>query len=275
MQRVHSIAQQNEDPLLAAFASLRDRELRGEVDGRFIAEGEVVLRVLLAQRRYPILAVLLADAQWERLQEALFHLPPEIPVYVAPLAVMREIVGFPIHRGILALGSRGADAALSDVVPAIGKSIVVGLCGITNHDNVGGIFRNAAAFAVNGAMLDRATCDPLYRKAVRVSVGGSLVVPHAFVADEGAMIDALVERGYTVLALSPRGALRVGVDPPPVIDKLALLVGSEGPGLSSRTIARCQSARIEMVSGWDSLNVAVTSGIALHWLHRVMRPSCA
>ncbi len=264
---VQSLAAADEHPLLASFASIRDREQRGSDGHSFIAEGEVVLRVLLSQQRYAVRALLLAEQHWERLHAELpAEVTNEVPVFVAPLSVMQEIVGFSIHRGILALGARGNEVSANDVLTTDGTQVVLGLCGITNHDNVGGLFRNAAAFGAKAVLLDRATCDPLYRKALRVSVGGCLVVPHAYVTEEDALVDQLIERGYTLLALSPRGDLVIGSDARPAATKVALLLGSEGSGLSSRTLARCRTARIPMAAGWDSLNVAVTSGIALAWL---------
>jgi tRNA G18 (ribose-2'-O)-methylase SpoU len=166
-----------------------------------------------------------------------------------------------MHRGVLALATRGAEVSMDRLLEA---ELVVGICGVTNHDNVGGIFRNAAAFGAT-VLLDRASCDPLYRKSVRVSVGGALVVPFGWCADEGAMIDALGSRGYSVIALSPRGTLEIGRTPPPV-GKVALLLGAEGPGLHDSTLRRCTSARIAMSKDWDSLNVAAASAIALHWM---------
>lgn len=259
---VPSVQALNEDPLLAGFAGVRDRDLRGVGDGLFVAEGEVVLRVLLRTGRYPIRSVLLSESMAERL---LPELPAELPIYVAPIAVMQEIVGFPIHRGVLALASRGEALLAPDLLAPPGPRRVVGLCGLTNHDNVGGVFRNAAAFGCDAAILDGPTCDPLYRKAVRVSVGGSLIVPYAYLADEVQVVDTLLGQGYAVLALSPRGERVIGRDPAPS-GRVALLAGAEGRGLSDETLARCQSARIPMRDGWDSLNVAVASGIALAWL---------
>ena len=266
------------DPLLRAFCQLRDRELRAHTeetgDGLFVAEGEVVLRVLLATTRWRIRAVLLSEQAEGRI---LPLVPEALPTYVAPLPLMQAIVGFPIHRGVLAVAERGPEASPSGLLaPAVpltaeggtrrASQLVVGLCGLTNHDNVGGVFRNAAAFGAYAALLDRATCDPLYRKALRVSVGGTLVVPYAFVPDERAVVEALLEAGHEVLALSPRGERVIGHDPPPAGGRTALLVGAEGRGLSEETLARCSTARIPMHGCWDSLNVAVASGIALAWL---------
>jgi tRNA G18 (ribose-2'-O)-methylase SpoU len=250
-----------EDPRLADFRSLRDRDLRAA--GLFIAEGEVVLPQLM-NSQFRTRAVLVSETQARRLKD---RLPAQVEIYVAPQAVLEEVVGFAFHRGVLAVGERGAARPLREVLSdAPTPSLVLGLCGITNHDNVGGIFRNAAAFGVDGVLFDEATCDPLYRKAVRVSIGATLQVPFAQVKDERAVIDELVESGYQVLALSPRGDLVIGSQQWPTSNRLALLLGAEGPGLSALTLARCATASIPMHGTWDSLNVSVTSGIALAWL---------
>jgi tRNA G18 (ribose-2'-O)-methylase SpoU len=185
-----------------------------------------------------------------------------VPIYRAPQPILETIVGFPMHRGVLATATRAAETNVSTL---LGGPLVVGICGVTNHDNVGGIFRNAAAFGASAVVIDRASCDPLYRKSVRVSVGGALVVPFGWVADEAAMIDALTARGYTIVALSPRGTVEIGRAPAPS-GRVALLLGAEGPGLAEATLRRCTTARIAMQPGWDSLNVAAASAIALHWL---------
>lgn len=251
-----------DDPRVAPFRDLKDRDLRAA--GTFIAEGEVVLPVLLASRRFRTSAVLLSEAQAKKRAA---QVPPEVPVYVASQAVLEAVVGMAFHRGVLAVGERCPARVVDEVLPpAPAPGLVLGLCGVTNHDNVGGIFRNAAAFGVDAVLFDEATCDPLYRKAIRVSIGGSLHVPFAQLADEAAMIDALVTRGYEVLALSPRGDLVIGGPVRPRTDRVALLLGAEGPGLSGATLARCVTARIPMHGAWDSLNVSVTSGIALAWL---------
>jgi tRNA G18 (ribose-2'-O)-methylase SpoU len=145
----------------------------------------------------------------------------------------------------------------------------VGISGVTNHDNVGGIFRSAAAFGASAVVLDRASCDPLYRKALRVSVGASCRVPFAFVDSEADLVDALLDGGFTPYALSPRGEedLRdLRADELPA--RVALVCGAEGAGLSERTLARVRGLRMTMAEGWDSLNVSVAAGIALHAIAR-------
>jgi len=251
-----------EDSRVAVFRALRDRDVKQA--GTFVVEGEVVLPVLLRSSRFVTQALLLSTTQARRLAD---RLPTSVPIYVAAQAVMERIVGLPFHRGVLAAGLRGQPRTVDEVLASADQpSLVLGLCGVTNHDNVGGIFRNAAAFGVDGVLYDEATCDPLYRKAIRVSSGGTLHVPFAQVADEAGMVELLVARGYQVLALSPRGELIIGSPTRPGATRLAFLLGAEGPGLSEATLARCVTARIPMAGAWDSLNVSVTSGIALAWL---------
>ena len=138
------------------------------------------------------------------------------------------------------------------------------LSAIANHDNIGGIFHNAAAFGVKAVLLDADCCDPLYRKAIRVSVGAALLVPFARIAREDDPLALLDRHGFTALALSPSGATTLSKAP--VARRNAVLLGAEGPGLSADLLSRATSVRIAMAPGFDSLNVATTSGIVLHHL---------
>ena len=254
---------QPDDPRIAPFMNVRDRDLNDGHGGRFIAEGESVLNVLMAQRRYRVEALLVAEnrvATVEALAPA-----DDLPVYVAAQQVMDAIVGFPIHRGLLGVGWRGnlptASALLASAPP-----LVVGLVGIANHDNMGGIFRNAAAFGAGALLLDDTCCDPFYRKALRVSVGGVLKVPFARAGSAEAMIATLTAAGYRPLGLTPRGTLRL--DQVPRDGRSALILGTEGPGLPTAVLDVLTGVRIDMAGGFDSLNVATTSGIALYELSR-------
>ena len=254
------------DPRLAPFLNVRDRDLRQAHGDAFIAEGESVLAVFLSGgSRFRPDALLIAA---NRVDTVLAWMPPdELPIFVADQTVMDAIVGFPIHRGLLGLGRRGSPPALADLL-ADRPRVVVGLVGIANHDNMGGIFRNAAAFGAGAMVLDATCCDPLYRKAIRVSVGGALKVPFTRL-DAGASVAATLSgAGYRVLALSPRGAWRL--EDVPTDRPLALLLGAEGPGLPDREMDAAKTVRIDMSSGFDSLNVATTSGIALYELTRRM-----
>ncbi len=262
MSRIIAI-EDPDDPRLIPYRDLRDRDLQGR--GDFIAEGEVVLRMLLRAGRHPIRSLLLAERQVERLAELIATAPTDVPVYAAPQTVMDRIVGFPIHRGILAHGQAAPaldpDALLAGAAP---DAVVLGLMGIATHDNVGGLFRNAAAFGALGVVLDADCCPPLYRKAIRVSVGAALTLPFVQLRP-GSDVLALFERhGFEGVALSPAGGrplrqlARRG--------RTALLLGTEGAGLSAALMARTQTVSIPMAAGFDSLNVGVTSGIVLHHL---------
>ena len=253
-----------DDSRIEAYRAVRERDLVGR-QHRFVAEGEVVLRVLLNQSRFEIESVLLAESRLDGLGDMLPLLPPETPIYTASRQVMDAIVGFPIHRGVLAIARRAPLEPVESLLSQLPEqALVVGLIGLANHDNVGGIFRNAAAFGVQAVLLDRETCDPLYRKAIRVSVGGALVVPFTRVPSAEAMVQALEAASFEVIALSPSGQ-DVLSDIRPA-RRTALLLGAEGPGLPQEVLARTRTVSIPMSGGFDSLNVATTSGIALHHL---------
>jgi tRNA G18 (ribose-2'-O)-methylase SpoU len=255
-----------DDPRIEAYRSVRERDLVGR-QHRFVAEGEVVLRVLLSRPRIMIDSLLLAESRVDSLSDALAALPPETPVYTANRTVMDEIVGFPIHRGILAIAQRPPLPLAADLLSRLPENaLVVGLIGLANHDNVGGIFRNAAAFGANAVLLDQETCDPLYRKAIRVSVGGALVVPFTRTPSASTMVEALKAASFDVIALSPSGNEILSQVRPS--GRTALLLGAEGPGLPPDLLARTRTVSIPMSGGFDSLNVATTSGIALHHLTR-------
>ena len=251
-----------EDPRIEPYRDVRERDLVGR-DGLFIAEGAVVVRSLVQSTRYRARSLLIADKRVEALGPMLTALPADTPVYTATQAVLDRVAGFPLHRGILAVGEKTEVPSAADLLAACGPvARVVMLFGIGNHDNMGGIFRNAAAFGANAVILDPGCCDPLYRKAIRVSVGATLLVPTAKLGvgeDPLALLDRF---GFETVALSPAGAETLAALAPP--RRAALLFGSEGPGLPPTLLARARSVRIPMADGFDSLNVATTSGIVLH-----------
>jgi tRNA G18 (ribose-2'-O)-methylase SpoU len=252
-----------DDPRLADYREVRERDLVGR-RGSFIAEGVVVLEKLIAAGRHPIRSVLVAEKRAAALAPLLAGLPAGVAIYAASQAVMDAVVGFPIHRGVLAAGARaepGLEAVL-DGLPA--NALVVGLVGIANHDNMGGLFRNAAAFGADAVLLDDGCCDPLYRKAIRVSVGAALTMPFARGGDAAELAAKLEARGFSVVALSPRG--ETSLDDYEPGRRTAVLFGAEGPGLPDAVMARAKTLRIEMAGGFDSLNVATSSGIVLHHL---------
>lgn len=248
------------DPRLEPYRAVRERDLAGR-DGLFVAEGRVVLEKAVAALPDAIASVLVAEHRLDSLADVLARLPAATPVYAAAQAAMDEVVGFPIHRGILAVGRRCEREAATLLGGLPPTALVVGLIGIANHDNMGGIFRNAAAFGVDAILLDPTCCDPLYRKSIRVSVGAALTVPFARAADPAGM---LAGAGWETVALSPRGQVELGELS--VNSRMAVLFGAEGPGLPEDVMSRVSGVRIAMAGGFDSLNVATTSGIVLHHL---------
>lgn len=257
-----------QDPRIEAYRDVRERDLVGR-QGLFVAEGRVVVEKLLASSIYRPLSLLIAAKRVAALELLLAPLPDDVPVFSAAQPVIDAIAGFPMHRGILAIGRRvespTADALLSRIVGEDGgEGDVLFVSGIANHDNMGGIFRNAAAFGAKAVLLDPDCCDPLYRKAIRVSVGATLLVPFARLG-RGEDAPSLLERhGFASVALSPAGETLLS-DWRPAL-RNAVLLGAEGPGLPPDLIGRARSVRIAMSAGFDSLNVATTSGIVLHHL---------
>ena len=252
------------DPRLADYRELRERDLAGR-DG-FIAEGQVVLEKLVRGGRHPLRSVLVAEKRLAGLADLLAELPGDVPVYAAGQAAMDAVVGFPIHRGILASGERRSLDAETLLANLPGRALVVGLVGIANHDNMGGLFRNAAAFGADAVLLDDTCCDPLYRKAIRVSVGAALTMPFAAAGSATELTRKLAEAGFSMIALSPQGERDLADFDPPA--RTAALFGAEGPGLPQAVLRGLSSVRIPMAGGFDSLNVATSSGIVLHHLRR-------
>lgn len=250
------------DPRIGAYKALRDRDVTGR-DGGFIAEGEVVLRAWLRSGRHQLISLLLAEKRVAKLAPLIAQLPHGVTVYRAEQPILDAIAGFHLHRGVLALGRRAAavsaDALLAGLTE---RALVVALFGLSNHDNVGGVFRNAAAFGADAVLLDETCCNPLYRKAIRVSVGAALTVPFARLAKGEDCLSLFAQHGLTAYALSPAGttALRDAE----VAPRSVIMFGAEGPGLPPRLIAATRSLQLDMAGGFNSLNVATTSGIVLH-----------
>ncbi len=254
------------DPRIAEYRSIRERDLVGR-ERRFIAEGKVVLNVLFSARRFAAESALVLDRKLSGIADTLALAPPGMPVYVAAQGVMDAIAGFHIHRGVLALGVRRDDEDADTLLGLLpDDALVVALSGIANHDNVGAIFRNAAAFEADAVLLDASCCDPLYRKAIRVSVGAALKVPFAVAGDDMALFDALDRHGFRQIALSPSG--RDDIAAIHREGRTALWLGAEGEGLARATMARMRTVRIPMATDFDSLNVATAGAIALYRLWR-------
>jgi tRNA G18 (ribose-2'-O)-methylase SpoU len=261
------------DPRIAGFANIRERDLRRQ-HGRFIAEGTVVLRMLAEAdgRRdgFTAEAVLVLENRLDGIDDILCDLRADVPVYVTSKDVMNSIAGFDIHRGILALGRRSDERSALELLASLPASaLVVAAAGIANHDNIGSIFRNAAAFGADAVLLDAECCDPLYRKAIRVSVGAVLKVPYAFVDTTADLVAALNAHEFSLWGLSPGG--KSDIREIPAATRMALLTGTEGEGLPAHVMATIHTARIAQAPGLDSLNAATATGIALHAIASVMK----
>ena len=266
-----------EDPRVADYVRLTDPDLRRlreqgppGAGGFFIAEGALVIRTLLTSSPFvsAVRSMLLTPVRCEALSDVLPFVG-EAPVYVASQEVVNAVSGFALHRGALASVDRPVLPSLDALCAPASISSVVMTEGVNDHENVGALFRNCAAFGVGGVVLDPTSCDPLYRRAVRVSMGHVLRVPFSVLAcpavDGVAALQAL---GFEVLGLTPSPAaddVRCLRDGSP--RRRALVVGAEGPGLSDGVLAACdRRVRIPMAAGVDSLNVSTAAAVVLHEL---------
>lgn len=257
------------DPRVASYVALTDAQLRAGIEERsFIVEGHLALGALLASA-YPLRSVLVADTQLPRVAPAVAGLPAEVPLYVASRKVLDAVVGFRIHRGVVACAARTEPVDPAALVATGGLLLV--LEGVNDHENLGGLFRNAAAFGASGVLLDPTCADPLYRRSVRVSLGHVLRVPFARLDPWPASLHDLRRAGVATLALTPDPSAAAIDD---VVARLAassgrrgiaLMLGAEGAGLSEPALASTtERARIPMADGVDSLNVATAAAVALH-----------
>jgi len=245
------------DPRLADYRGLRDPATRVAYErehGVFVVEGALAIANLLTSP-YEVRSLLVTPAMRERIGAT------DAPVYVAEREVMASVAGFDVHRGALAVAVRPPVPAPGDVLRD--ATTVLALERLNDHENVGVLFRVARALGADAVLLDDETCDPLYRRAVRVSLGHVLHVPFARAPD---LLGAL--EAFTTVALTPGATERI--EDVAVTDRVALLLGAEGPGLRAATIERAdRRARIAMRPGVDSLNVATAAAIALHRFARV------
>ena len=256
------------DPRLADYAHLRAPSTRMRLErerGIFTVEGWLSVEALLASP-YPVRSVLVTTEQTAR-AEAL--VPDGVPAFAIPADAVVEVTGVDFHRGVLAVATRPDLPSVAEVVAGARRVLV--LEGVNDHENVGSLFRNAAAFGVDAVVLDPTTSDPLYRRATRVSLGHVLRVPFARVdgGDWPFALDDLRSAGSETWALTPAAdAEPLGDAVASAPERIALLVGAEGPGLSDAALAAAdRRVRIPMAPGTDSVNVATAAGIALSALH--------
>jgi len=253
------------DPRLAEYVDLRDVQLRRHLEaehGLFLAEGEKVVRRAVAAG-FPVRSFLMAPRWLAGLSDVLED-AGEVPCYVVEEALAEEVTGFHVHRGALASLRRLPLPSVEKVLSGAGRILL--LEDLVDHTNVGAAFRGAAAFGVDGVLLSPRSADPLYRRAVKVSMGAVFSVPWTRVDDWYDALPGLAEAGFTTVALTPAPD---AVDIREVArrhgnERLAVIVGSEGPGLSGRWLASADvRARIPMAGGVDSLNVAAATAVAL------------
>jgi tRNA G18 (ribose-2'-O)-methylase SpoU len=258
------------DPRLAEYRRIGDPDLL-RATGMFVAEGRLVVRRVLEHGGYRVRSLLVTEAARAGLGDGLDAAPPDLSIYEVSLDAMRDVTGFDIHRGCVALVDRPAPDDVAALVGRLGNAtLVVALEEVGNADNVGGVFRNALAFGAGAILLSPGCGDPLYRKAIRTSMAATLRVPFARVNRWPEGLDALRAAGFAIVALTPEagardiGAFAAGAGRPA---RVALVVGTEGAGLSA-AVERIANARVRipMAPGVDSLNLATATGIALQRL---------
>ncbi len=245
------------DERLADFRDLTDADVRPDRRGIVIAEGVNVVERLI-ESPYRVRAVAGVPSRIDALHDALSTV--DAPVYVVDKWLLSEVVGFRVTRGVLASAARAEPPSLDAVLS--GAQRVAVLESLNDFENLGALFRNAAAFGVDAVLLDAQCADPLYRRSVRVSMGHVLRVPFTVLASWPMSLKALRDNDFRVLALTPR-ADGVPLRDVPRPDKWAVLLGAEGPGLSEAAMAQADElVRIPMSGGVDSLNVATAAAVA-------------
>jgi tRNA G18 (ribose-2'-O)-methylase SpoU len=266
------------DPRIAHFVGLRDRELARRVGsgepGVFIAEGDIVAE-RAASAGYQLRAVLVDATRTDPLPRGV---DAAVPVYAAAPAVLQRITGLGVHRGLLACFDRRPPRPATEVVAAARRVVV--LERVSNPTNLGVILRSAAGLGMDAVLLDPTCSDPLYRRTSRVAMGEGYAFPWAWIPRLPGGLDVLRAHGFRLVALTPDGGAVLldqlalnGADDRGAdgrgVDRVALLLGAEGPGLSAGTLAAADVlAGIPMLGGVDSLNVGVAAGIAFWVLGR-------
>ena len=251
------------DPRLADYRDLRDVQLRRHLEtehGLFLAEGEKVVRRAV-EAGYPVRSFLMAPRWLDGLADVLST--TDAPCFVVSEALAEEVTGFHVHRGALASLERRQLRTLDEVLA--GARTVLVLEDVVDHTNVGAAFRSAAGLGVDAVLLSPRCADPLYRRSVKVAMGAVFALPWTRLEDWYDALPVLSGQGFTTVALT------LAPDAVPVedavrgVDRLALILGSEGPGLSSRWEQSAdRRARIPMVAGIDSLNVAAAAAVACY-----------
>ena len=263
------------DPRLADYTCLTDVRLRKSLEsayGLFVAEGEKVIRRALAAG-YPPRSLLITERRLAGVADLLSACPSA--AYVVPDLVAEQVTGFNVHRGVLASMARLPGREVGEVLT--GARCIVVLEDIVDHTNLGAIFRCAAAFGMDAVVLAPRCADPLYRRAVRVSMGAVFAIPYARMTDWYHGLAELRAAGFRLLALTPDQAA-VPIDAAVTRKRAALMLGTEGDGLSSRwrheaDDAVCIPMAAEATAvGVDSLNVVAAAAVACRCLTGINRP---
>jgi tRNA G18 (ribose-2'-O)-methylase SpoU len=260
-----------DDPRLDDFRDLNSVDRRPDLPtgkGLVIAEGVLVVQRMLASRFTPH-ALLGTDRRLAELHDDLAG-AGAAPYYRASADVMAQVVGFHLNRGVLAAARRAPEPTVAQVVD--GARTIAVLEGVNDHENLGSIFRNAAGLGVDAVVFGSGCADPLYRRAVRVSMGHALLVPYARSADWPADLMTLKENGFRLFAMTPHPDARPLPEAMDAArsDRIAVLVGAEGPGLTP-AVQRLSDVRVRipMSRGTDSLNVATAAALAFYERARV------
>ncbi|BCI84069.1 rRNA methyltransferase [Mycolicibacterium sp. TY66] len=253
------------DPRLDDFRDLNSVDRRPDLPsgkGLVIAEGVLVAQRMLASRFSPR-AFLGTDRRLRELSGDLAGCG--VPYYRASAEVMAEVVGFHLNRGVLAAAPRPVELTVPDVLRDA-RTVAV-LEGVNDHENLGSIFRNAAGLDVDAVVFGAGCADPLYRRAVRVSMGHALLVPYARAESWPGDLKLMQDNGFHLIAMTPgEGSVPLADALAPLAgEKVGVLVGAEGPGLTEHTMRACEvRARIPMSRGTDSLNVATAAALAFY-----------
>lgn len=258
-------------PGLGPYASLTEAQLRNRLhpdEGLFIAESPKVIHVALNAGYEPVSLLCEAKHIGGDAAGIIARCPEDMPVYTGPRELLAELTGYRLTRGVLCAMKRKPAARLSDICAGARRVVVID--GVTDTTNIGAIFRSAAALGIDAVLLTPTSCDPLNRRAVRVSMGSVFLVPWTW-TDHG--LTELRTLGFKVAALALNDDSIPVDDPRPAAEhKLALRMGTEGDGLDNKAVEEADYVlRIPMHHGVDSLNVAAASAVAF-WQLRVKRP---
>ncbi len=259
------------DPRILDYIGLRDHQLRrrreapgGDLAGLFIAEGALVVERAISAG-FELKSLLIDATRGEPIPDTV---PDDVPHFFAGADVVHEVTGMHLHRGLIAVFYRRELPCPDDVLDPARRVVV--LENVTNPTNLGVIVRSAAGLGIDALLLDPSSCDPLYRRALRVAMGEAFNLPHARINFLPAGLDPIRRRGFRVVALTPSGGAtsidEFAADPD---DRVALVLGAEGPGLTPEVLAAVdERVTIPMCNGVDSLNVGAAAAVAFYAITR-------